>query len=95
MCLVAACAIFTILFQAFINKTVPLSFFIGVFIGMLIGMPIVFAFFWLAFKTIKCKSCGNILHPFRKPANLRQILFGGWTCPHCKKEIDRKGNLIV
>jgi len=31
---------------------------------------------------------------FRKPANLHQMLWGGWTCPKCGCELDRKGNLI-
>jgi hypothetical protein len=27
----------------------------------------------------------------RKPSNLRQALWGGWTCPHCRGEFDRWG----
>jgi hypothetical protein len=41
----------------------------------------------------KCPSCGELFRRFRKPANLRQALWGGWTCSKCGCEVDRKGRI--
>jgi hypothetical protein len=43
----------------------------------------------------KCPDCGQPLPRFRKPANSRQALWGGWTCPHCSCEVDRRGRKVV
>lgn len=42
----------------------------------------------------KCPDCGEPLPKVRKPANKRQMLWGGWTCPECGCEVDRKGKKI-
>jgi hypothetical protein len=42
----------------------------------------------------KCPDCGEALPRFRKAANRRQRLWGGWTCPKCGCEVDRKGNKV-
>ena len=39
-----------------------------------------------------CPSCDTPLPRIRKPENSRQRMWGGWTCPNCKCDIDRKGN---
>jgi len=39
----------------------------------------------------KCPDCGAPLPKFRKPSNKQQVLSGGWTCPKCGIDIDRKG----
>jgi len=36
-----------------------------------------------------CPSCGAAIPVFRKPANKRQALWGGWTCPGCGVELDK------
>ena len=41
-----------------------------------------------------CAVCGAELPQIRKPANSRQAMWGGWTCPKCGSELDRNGNLI-
>ncbi len=41
-----------------------------------------------------CPRCGAPLPAVRKPANMRQMLFGGWSCPHCKAEVDSSGRLL-
>jgi transposase-like protein len=38
-----------------------------------------------------CPSCKKPLPRVRKPTSLRQALFGGWTCPSCKIELNNKG----
>jgi len=39
-----------------------------------------------------CPDCGTHLPKFRKPETAEQRLRGGWTCPNCKCDIDRRGN---
>ncbi len=41
------------------------------------------------FEQTICSSCSTQLPRFRKAANLRQMLWGGWTCPTCQKEFDK------
>jgi hypothetical protein len=38
-----------------------------------------------------CPSCGEPMPAFRKPANSRQALWGGWTCAKCGAELDKWG----
>jgi len=40
-------------------------------------------------KALYCPNCNAVLPKMRKPANLRQILWGGVTCPECGKEYDK------
>ena len=45
-------------------------------------------------KTVYCPQCGAKAPAMRKPANLRQALWGGWTCSQCGCEFDKYGNEI-
>jgi len=38
---------------------------------------------------LKCPTCGTELPKIRKPTNLRQFLWGGFTCKSCGKEYDK------
>lgn len=38
-----------------------------------------------------CPKCGEELPPVRTPANLRQFLWGGWTCKSCGAEVTKQG----
>jgi hypothetical protein len=40
----------------------------------------------------KCPDCGTPLPKFRTPQSPKQAMWGGWTCPKCGIDIDRKGN---
>jgi predicted RNA-binding Zn-ribbon protein involved in translation (DUF1610 family) len=42
----------------------------------------------------KCPECGEQLPKVRKPTTRRQALWGGWTCPNCGCEVDRKGKKV-
>jgi hypothetical protein len=44
--------------------------------------------------TPNCPTCNTQQPAIRKPASLRQTIFGGWTCAHCGTEIDRHGHPI-
>jgi hypothetical protein len=41
-----------------------------------------------------CPDCGEQFPRYRKPANRRQTLWGGWTCARCGCEVDRRGRKI-
>jgi len=40
---------------------------------------------------VSCPRCGARMPRFRRPANDRQALWGGWTCPECGCEMDKYG----
>ncbi len=48
----------------------------------------------LAMSNVECPECGSPRPVIRRPANLRQALWGGWTCPSCQCEFDTWGRLI-
>jgi hypothetical protein len=45
-------------------------------------------------KTVTCPRCGLKAPMIRMPANLRQALWGGWTCVQCHCEFDKYGREI-
>ncbi len=59
---------------------------VGPVAGMLGGLMLL-----AAMRTVHCPRCRAMMPAFRKPAKMRQILWGGWTCPGCKGEMDRRG----
>jgi hypothetical protein len=38
-----------------------------------------------------CPRCAAELPQYRRPTSLKQALWGGWTCPNCGCESDRRG----
>ena len=41
-----------------------------------------------------CPDCGKLLPKFRRPKSAREMWKGGWTCPNCGCEVDRKGRKV-
>jgi hypothetical protein len=41
-----------------------------------------------------CPQCGLALPQVRMPKNLRQALWGGWTCAGCNLEVDKWGRVV-
>ncbi|WP_145974343.1 hypothetical protein [Stenotrophomonas pictorum] len=41
-----------------------------------------------------CPKCDAVLPRFRKPANGREAMLGGWSCASCNAKIGRNGKLI-
>ena len=70
---------------------------IGIVAGILGGLAGGAAVLWLAMRAPQCicPECRQPLPKFRKPASMRQLLWGGWTCPACAVEIDRRGKKIA
>jgi hypothetical protein len=50
--------------------------------------------FGLNFTSARCSACGESMPAFRKPANFKQTLWGGWTCPKCGVELDKWGRPV-
>jgi len=66
------------------------------------GIPILFLYLLLvAIMNVSvrspkcCPECSEPIATFRKPANRRQALWGGWTCSKCGCEIDRRGKKVA
>ena len=47
------------------------------------------------FKTVHCPDCFARMPGVRFPKSLRQVLWGGWTCPECGCELDKFGKALV
>jgi hypothetical protein len=50
--------------------------------------------FGINLKALKCPDCGEAAPAVRMPANTRQTLWGGCTCPQCGCEYDKWGNPV-
>lgn len=44
-------------------------------------------------KPVKCAACGREQPKVRKPANMEQAMWGGYTCVGCGANLDAKGNV--
>ncbi len=42
-------------------------------------------------KSVNCPRCESKAPVIRKPANMRQVLWGGYTCARCKCEFHKYG----
>src|SRR5437867_873440 len=47
------------------------------------------------FRPGECVKCGEPAPLFRKPANFRQAMWGGWTCKYCGFELDKWGRPVA
>lgn len=68
----------------------------GIVIGIVAGVVggLVVLVVALLQKRPDCPECGKPMPAVRKPANRRQMLWGGWTCPDCGTELDRRGRRV-
>jgi len=68
----------------------------GAIIGAIVGgaVGLVVLVWTLLQKPKTCAECGAPVPKIRKPANRRQMLWGGWTCPQCGCEMDRRGRKV-
>lgn len=46
-------------------------------------------------NTVYCPKCNNKQPVIRMPTNASQIMYGGTTCPNCKTNMDKYGNIII
>jgi hypothetical protein len=66
---------------------------IGVVAGVVGGIlgVLVLAMFM---KPGPCSECGTPPPKIRKAANRGQMLWGGWTCSGCGREVNRRGKSL-
>lgn len=69
---------------------------VGMIIGGIVGgvVGLLIMVIGLMQTPKECPDCGEPVPAVRKPANSREAMWGGWTCPECGCEIDRKGRRI-
>jgi len=48
----------------------------------------------ISLKRLSCPDCAEPLPAIRIPKNMRQSLWGGWTCKNCGIEISKKGKKL-
>ena len=48
----------------------------------------------LNFSTPDCRHCHAAMPVVRVPTNVRQMMWGGWTCPECGLEVDKWGEPV-
>lgn len=68
----------------------------GALSGAVIGAvtaAVVLVFMTFARKPAKCEKCGREQPKVRKPANMQQAMWGGYTCEGCGSELDGRGKV--
>jgi len=66
---------------------------VGIVAGLVVG--IILAVVALLRPAKRCPGCGAELPKMRLPRSGRQWLLGGWACPRCGCEVNRKGEKIT
>jgi hypothetical protein len=46
-------------------------------------------------RRVHCPNCGTVMGMVRMPTSGRQAMWGGFTCPSCKSELDKWGRQIA
>ena len=72
-----------------------------VFIPLLVGLVLVIrdtvrkkGRWGINTNQVYCPRCGEWAPAVRAPRNLRQMLWGGWTCERCGQEFDKWGEPV-
>jgi hypothetical protein len=42
-------------------------------------------------RRVECPDCGTVMGRVRVPTSVAQAIWGGYTCPACKSELDKWG----
>jgi hypothetical protein len=79
----------TAMFEGMIRGAV-----VGAVLGVILGVLLLVARLFNLLPSGKCPQCGEQLPQLRKPANRKQLLWGGGTCPKCGCEIDARGRKV-
>lgn len=61
---------------------------------ILVIVPVVVVGPTLLLPQPRCPACGQPMPRVRLPTNRRQAMWGGWTCPKCSAELDRRATII-
>lgn len=89
--LLLAVAVGTVVFSVGMNSIGGLWGSAPVVVAIVIGVVLVIG---AAASRKTCPRCTATMPPLRRPASVQQMLWGGWTCPSCGCEMDRRGREI-
>ena len=67
---------------------------LAVLVAVVIPLPVLWLVGKLGYpvgKPVSCPRCGTEVPMFRKPASLKQALWGGYQCSNCGAEMDARG----
>lgn len=75
------------------EKYADIAFIVVFGIGLLlIGYGTVAKTKWgINLRRVSCPDCGMAARPVRMPKSSCQAMWGGYTCPHCRCEMDKWG----
>jgi hypothetical protein len=65
---------------------------VGAVVATVVVLPLMLGLAYLFPKN--CPECAAPLPKLRVPTSVRQAFWGGWTCPVCGCEVDRRGKKI-
>ena len=73
------------------------AFLVGLAIGLLLVIhgTIVKNRWGINLRRVECADCGTVMGRVRMPTSGEQAMWGGYTCPACKCEIDKWGRPIA
>ena len=73
------------------------AFLVGLAIGLLLVIhgTIVKNRWGVNLRRVQCPDCGTVMGRVRMPTSGEQAMWGGYTCPACKCEIDKWGRPIA
>ena len=71
----------------------PSNSFLKISRYIILAFVLIFAVYIIV-KTPRCPKCRTKLPRIRIPKTINETLYGGWTCPRCKAQLDSSGNLI-
>lgn len=76
-------------------------FAVAILVGLAIGLVLVIHGtivknrWGINLRRVECPNCGTVMGRVRVPTSGEQAMWGGYTCPTCKSELDKWGRRIT
>jgi DNA-directed RNA polymerase subunit RPC12/RpoP len=76
---------------------VAVAFLVGLAVGLVLVIhgTIVKNRWGVNLRRVECPDCGTVMGRVRVPASGEQAMWGGYTCPACKSELDKWGRRVA
>lgn len=76
---------------------VAVAFLVGLAVGLVLVIhgTIVKNRWGVNLRRVGCPHCGTVMGRVRVPTSGKQAMWGGYTCPTCKCELDKWGRRIA
>ena len=76
---------------------IAVAFLVGLAVGLLLVIygTIVKNRWGINLRRVECPDCRTVMGLVRMPTSSRQAMWGGYTCPRCKCELDKWGRRIT